>query len=254
MIENIVLNGDIFIRKGPIPYDGDEELLKQLSNGIEYFFGKSYDLVSKIGEDDWSYVDKFYIIKINSANDIVLKSSNQYDFYPTDVRKYDSLDQVYEDFINLRDFLSKGKYIGQKFRRTASCGKKDISYTDGDETALYLYNNTLIAKCPDIIEKNKYRIEIIESRYLTDGNYEFIGPTHNEFKNPTKLYSEIALEVFANEVQLFDLNNEQVLESIVSMIKQQFDINQQERLVSLIENDKVRYTIQNRLKNNFPKR
>jgi len=208
-----VINGELYIRKKVEKFNA-EKILKQLEEEIEDLEFETitqlpdYKLFDELeikrrekefymeidGEDDYDYMDSFYQLSTDETTfELHSIPDNE------DIREYGSMQKVKDDFISLSDFLSKGKYVGKAFYRT----KPTVYNGDDFDTkylksrlapityiVLYSFNDIfLVLKKSDIT--NRSVIEIADSRYTKDGNYEFFGDVTHEYEDKKELYKEI---------------------------------------------------------------
>lgn len=119
-----------------------------------------------------------------------------------------SFDELDRGYIRLDEFIRYGEFIGREFRRLCPV----ITYygIDGDYSRIvdnrYLkidgYNNKCIVlyrKDHVFLVKNIYGkhelYDIVDCRYIQDGNYEFLGPIYEEYMDREKIYLDIVKEI-----------------------------------------------------------
>jgi len=210
-MDDFLFIGDILIRRGAgiYHYDnyfGDElyDLNYEMSlNGATPAFQKLSNFLERLdtrfrekdGLPDWSHTKEFYIISNIDQNNIEVESIPEYSIFEKSQSSYRTISELKQDFFSLTEMLTKGEYIGQNFHRTKPVinptGTADGSYCSNvnhNMIVLYKHNDVLLT-----IENGEYKI--ISSRYLTDGNYEFLGPVHNEYNDPKKVHKEVSEQI-----------------------------------------------------------
>ena len=140
-------------------------------------------------------------------NSKIVMDSKVDSFEPKLQKIYESKSDMDEDFIKLSEFLDKATYVGKHFKRTKPI-KIDSKYNDNSYMSdkqlkyivLYEYNDLFLTK--EITPFGECYF-IIDSRYLLDKNYILYGPTYEEYKDKSKLYTEI----FKQSTRLNEQNN-----------------------------------------------
>lgn len=208
---NVLMNGEIYLKRGPeiIKFDKEQheknkmrteklkqEMLKDNDSSnpflsimfqlqeVEKKFDDAYGKLSYAG------CDSFWIFnKMEKGIKMMEKEASLEIPSPetTTIRNIDSLEELDEKFIPLREFLNEAEYVGKYFK-------------DNAKQRYEVYNKCmLLYKTPDIwltYERNRYLgTEGFFIRSRVPGkenlNYKTYGLTHKEFKDKNELYSAI---------------------------------------------------------------
>ena len=119
------------------------------------------------------------------------------EYIPKEVKTYKNKKSLDKNFIKLSIFLEKATFIGREFVRTKPPkDSEDYSYMKLEGyryIALYCMQDLFLIKyiAPGLGERYK----LINSIYTLDGNYEFFGPVHEEYRDKNKVYSEILAQI-----------------------------------------------------------
>lgn len=209
---NIFVSGEIYLKKGPEPFNASQMLstiydkiddcnfeLSKEDSDLSYAW--ELDACEKIkdkfeavdGEMDYSYCDNFWQAFINNGK-IVLRCC-----YERNVsRVFNSVQELEMNFVKLSDFLNNATFVGRKFKRTkpivSTSGGDDLSFMSVDDNYYYIVlyamqDLFLVEFCSSLFHKNEYRL--INSRYTLDGNYEFYGQEHLSYADKDLVYQEI---------------------------------------------------------------
>ncbi len=199
------VNGEIYLKRGPEVFDASEKISDlefKIANAKTIEEIKKYreDLQLKMmfqeackGKLDYSGTDDFWQAYINSNGEITIFSN-------TGRKKtFKSISDLENKFIKLDKFLDKATFVGRELKRAkstvifdGSCYKTLMKTRDNfsQYTILYVYQDLLLTKRLWLDE-----YDLISSRYLEDGNYEFFGPVYEEYADKDKMYSEILAQV-----------------------------------------------------------
>lgn len=214
-----VVNGELFVKNHPDVFNADKSLtgVRDKIHDLEFETSKENPDLSVMstledyqklndrftdydGKLDYSNMDKFWQL-VTNGKEYELRVVSKYSFEMKSgnaIRHYNSLDDLRKDFTSLREFLDKSTFVGREFKRTKPIineitGKFDKSYMhdigDNKEIVLYATQELFLVRSFDEILGNKY--ELINSKYVQDGNYEFFGPIYDEYKDKTFVYQEI---------------------------------------------------------------
>ena len=237
----ILMSGQIYIKRGPEPYkmeDWEKDMIDKtigaLDNGeFEEFFeemnGEPLDLslveamkdvlsteLNKEGKLDYSGCTDFWIctitdgifMKNGDGKYIKLEVINK---YGERITKECTVKELGDNFISLTSFLEQAEYIGKKFKRTKPLDG-DFAYVHDefsipevdDVLALYKLDNLLLVYSRDGFNKKDYEYEILDTRYLEDGNYKFYGKENKEFKDKkTEIYQGIFNQMHKHKVKKY---------------------------------------------------
>lgn len=174
--------------KNSIKVDNKEDIQKEIDNCYKILDSLQANCLNEDNELNklfWIFGGK------NSRNEYMVTCVPDNENDPIFQNFYNSLDELSQDFISLREILQKGKYVGKKFKRTKPYYDKefnceDDSYFKADVECyiLYIYNESIIAY------KN-CKFFILDNKYLLDGNYILDDMVMKEFSNPTIIYEKI---------------------------------------------------------------
>lgn len=208
MENNIIINGDIYLKRGPEIFNPDSSLDDEI-NELEFETSKEipdfelFDYLEKFksirgmaGQQDYWGTDSFWKMFTDGETFEMLECRQPY------LKKsYSSFDELNKNFIRLSDFLKIAKFVGREFKRNKPikdyAGEDDNRYcllkNDGTKyVVLYATQELFLIKW---INNLFDEYALIKSRYTSDGNYEFFGPVHEEYRDTKKVYSEIFNQV-----------------------------------------------------------
>lgn len=221
-IKDILVNGEIYLKRRPEIFDPSSNIEKydekisdlefelskenpnfKYSSILEGYKGLKGLAESVRGELDYSGTDKFWQLYTADGKNLTLYECDE--FFPSK-KSYSSVEKMKQEFVKLSEFLEKATFVGCEFRRTKSIkstsGKDDISFTysaakydDTKYIVLYATKELFLIKRIDKMFKPEEEYDLINSRYILDGNYEFFGPVYEEYKDKTKVYREIAKQI-----------------------------------------------------------
>lgn len=210
---NILIDGEIYIKTKPHYIYPDNGKLKKIEQelydikfieadkGITKETLQKKELLLHLKKtlstiiEDKRYMKEFHIIDF-SENNITMNSYNI--LGQKQELKYNSIDDIKEEYIKLSTFLRDAEYIGKEFIRTKPLivdRIKDISYITEDPytstTVLYKTDYAMLVEYKSTSTSN---LEMLEPIYFKDNNYKLIGTTCTE---PTKkeTYIEILEEI-----------------------------------------------------------
>ena len=207
MENNIIVNGEIYIKKYPnvlFPtngkmgtlYDWEFEASKEGASEHNVFLWQMFQdgINDNDTRYDYSHMNNYWLSFVDS-NDINMLA---WDCISASLYKCKNKEELDKNFMKLTDFLEKAEYIGKYFKRTRpkyykSTGlintKGDIGYMkeDSRHLALFKLGNKLLIRTKDLYHE-EFEINIIDPRYLDDGNYTFYGNFNKEFEDKKKVY------------------------------------------------------------------
>lgn len=220
--DTVLILGELYLMRGPHIYDGDDDIsyFDDLTTDIEFdaskekpnfrmlpyldMFKKNRDaLLDMNGKLSWTGTDSFW--QLTSADDTGLKLTMCENLLDWDRREktYKSINKLNKDFIKLSQFLSKATFVGRQFRRTKPIkdyiGCDNTSYMSGVDIYIVLYCTQdlfLVKSINPILGHESYGL--INSQYTLDGNYEFLGPVYEEYRDKEQVYYEILQQVTKN--------------------------------------------------------
>ena len=218
----VLILGELYLKRGPHIYNGaaDIEYFNDLITDIEFDASKENPnfrmlpyldmfkeyrdaLLDSNGMLYWFGTDSFW--QLTSVDDTGLKLTSCEKCGDIYEETYKSTNKLDKDFIKLSQFLSKATFVGRQFRRTKPIkdysGCDDTSYMNvsGVDICIALYCTQdlfLVKEINSILGLERYRL--INSRYTLDGNYEFLGPVYEEYRDKEQVYSEILQQVTKN--------------------------------------------------------
>lgn len=208
-----VMNGELYLKRGPEVFKSDEWLdyYDDIITDIEFDaskenpdFSKYHQLdryqdlkdtvISLDGELDYSGTNSFWQLFTNDGIDLKLIKC---EYIPKEVKTYKNKKSLDKNFIKLSIFLEKATFIGRQFVRTKPTkDSEDYSYMKLEGyryIALYCMQDLFLIKyiAPGLGE----RYALMNSMFTLDGNYEFFGPVHEEYRDKNKVYSEILAQI-----------------------------------------------------------
>lgn len=157
---------------------GDIEELNKKEKGLEE------DLY------DYSNMDSFWVSRFYENRFAMVECHDR-----LTTMEYPNENELSKDFSTLIYFLTNSQFIGREFRRTKPLKIGDrlcTSFMENSENIIALY-----ASLDLIIAKQADKFVIIEGRFLVDGNYEFLGEIHNEYRDRRMVYGQIQQQVLS---------------------------------------------------------
>ena len=116
-----------------------------------------------------------------------------------------SIDELDRGYIRLDEFIMNGEFIGREFRRLfpviTYCGDNNklvdnrylgINDYNGKYIVLYSKDNVFFVKY--MYGKNEL-YDVVDCRYIQDGNYEFYGYVYKEYMDREKVYLDIVKQI-----------------------------------------------------------
>ena len=210
----ILMTGEIYLKKGPTLIKPEESfaeteefdlMIQELKEDpnvpkdyIEYLISnhqKEEERKEK-GILDYTGCNSFWMSVIKDDGIYMVEKSNS----PVldVVRKYNSKEEVDRDFIRLRVFLEKAKYVGKKFKRTKVL---EVTHSDGGLSLhsdyLFIPSTILYAMGDCSIVLSEYgfldekKFSVMSSQYIKDGNYEIMDGVNDEYKDQAALYQKV---------------------------------------------------------------
>lgn len=218
---NFVINGELYLKRGPEIYDPSVQISKidDEIKEIEFDMSKEnpdFSRASQLesyqnlkdraqslkGQLDYSGTNSFWQVFTADGQNYTMRECQKFDITQKD---YNSIRELNKYFIKLSDFFKESTFVGREFKRTKpiklSDGRSDRSYMLDFKTlpqtiVLYATKDIFLARR---IEKLKLYGEdsyiLINSRYTLDGNYEFFGPEYVGYRDKDKVYKEILEQV-----------------------------------------------------------
>lgn len=218
---NFVINGEIYLKRGPEIYDPSDQISKLNAEIKEIEFDMSkenpdFSRASRIsnlqdlkdqaqsfkGQLDYSGTNSFWQVFTADGQNYIMRECQKFDITQKD---YNSIRELSKYFIKLSDFLKESTFVGREFKRTKPIklkdGRSDRSYMNEFKSApqivvLYATKDLFLAIQ---IEKSQIfggdRYILINSRYTLDGNYKFFGPEYIGYQDKDKVYREILEQV-----------------------------------------------------------
>ena len=159
--------------------------------------GKYEDYEDNLDLYDYSGLNNFWQVTVDN-NEIVMSMCSNHNIE----KRYNTEAEMKKDFIKLSTFLKKSTFIGKEFIRTKpmtlSNGKEDKSFMaptfGGKYIVLFATQELFLAKRTGFVGHQDSYV-LIEQRYISDGNYKFVGKTYNEYRDINKVYSEIKEQI-----------------------------------------------------------
>ena len=193
-------NGDIYLKKPElfiIPEENKEyikrvkEQLEEKPNPkVQELVEEFEQLAKKEGKIDYTGCTSFWTLKDDK---FVVTVDEQ----PAGLhRTYFDVNELSEQFIDLREFLDGAEYVGRKFRYHEKPDEPNVYNIDFDKTLLYKTDNIWI-----VLSKDFGLIDRIEIFHKPDGKsfadeYEFYGEQNNEFRDKEALYEMVKKQVY----------------------------------------------------------
>lgn len=220
MAKDYVMNGEIYVKNGPEPFNArkyseriDSNILDlefetskenpdfQLANVLEQYKDLRDHFNALDGKTDYSFTDQFFQLTTN-GKEYELENCRRYEFDLKKVVVYKNKEEMEKHFTSLVDFLNIAVFVGKKFQRT-----KPITTLNGgfnksfmnpiqfksEYIVLYATQDLFLAYSLNSIIGNRYTL--INSQYTLDGNYEFYGQVFNEYRDKAKVYREICEQI-----------------------------------------------------------
>ena len=192
-----IANGEICIKYKPRIYKTQKKIKYRDYNTISASGTPSIKEMSldSYGKD-YSYCDEFWVALVEKEGVNMVTIPHFPDIFSNEEMFFTDKKELADTFVSLTDFLTKGEYIGQLFKRTKQTTAGNRGYMDNFKEhnflALYKYGDTLIGKITfnSFGEKDIY-YGIMTGDYLEDGYYVFLGDYTDEYKDEVKLYREI---------------------------------------------------------------
>lgn len=214
-MENVIINGEIYIKKGPSLFDSsfyddfisekEFEASKEGASTSDMAKLEQYKEVQEMahaldGALDYSYTNDFHILNYNGEEYLMYNHTRLLGGHIHN-KYFTSLYELKKEYISLIDFMNKATFIGRRFNRTKPVENDDRSFMNSDinrmPIALYGSLDLLI-----VIDPYDNGIRIINSRYLQDKNFEFVGDEiYLEYKDKGKLYKAILTQILQDEIQ-----------------------------------------------------
>lgn len=210
------MTGEIFLKKGPTVIEKNKPItqndkfnilsqnLDELDSADEFIDFMVKDLESvgesnKHSELDYTGCNSFWMSVVNDDGIYMIEKINS---KTTGITKiYNTKEEVDKDFIRLRVFLEKAKYIGKKIIRTEL-----LEDSQGELYSNYMYTPALIlyakGDCSIVLQEfnsiNEEEFSVMPSQFISDGKFEIMDGATEKYKNPTEVYSKI-LKQLTNE-------------------------------------------------------
>lgn len=199
----ILMSGELYIKRKPDIFETNIDSLERLEamredptipEEVVDVFEEAADVFSKYmlnseGKLDYSGCDSFWISVIDDDRIKMIEQTKYYSVYPM-TKSYESKEDMEEDFISLREFLSKAEYVGRYFKFTKETAR-NLSNT---QKLLYKTDDIWIIEEDDIIAGHNFRV--FSKHLLHDINdYIFSDGVDETYRNPAVMYQTIFKQI-----------------------------------------------------------
>ena len=206
MYESIMINGEIYIKRGPEIFHIPDSI-KDNKNYLEgdslsdnpklppWFNKLAMNIINNMesheGKKDYNGCSEFWT-SIVSDNGIYMMEQSENKLFVT-IFNYKSRKDLNKDFIRLSEFLGKAMYVGRYLKRTSQLDSNEVLMNE-DNTVFVLYElNDLMLVNNRIDGYQRYKI--LPALFTEDGNYTYYGPYTSEFDNREEISGEIYRQV-----------------------------------------------------------
>ncbi len=192
----ILMSGELYIKRRPDIRETSIEDLDRLESmkedptipeqAIEAY----QQMLDMDGEPDYTGCNSFWVSVIHDDGIKMAEQSPYKSVYPK-VKTYESKEEMDENFISLREFLSEAEYVGRNFKPKEETARNQLN------------TQKLLYKLGDlwIVEENDYlaghnMVVFAENRGTKSDNYEFYGEVDETYKDPSMMYQTIFKEIY----------------------------------------------------------
>lgn len=204
------INQIIYVRKKPElkTYNYDEIRSKLESNNssinaaLKALFKSELENKSGIkSEYDRTSLDRFYVLSVEDDK-FCMKPISMAINMP--VNKYDSIEEVNEEFISLLDVMNKGKYVGKEFKRTKPLDAISIGIEpeEYNPIVLYKYDDIMLGLFDRDCENHSYGL--ISRIYTDDNNWTLKDKVYSDYDDKQTVFNTVLCKI--ND----DLNSEKI--------------------------------------------
>lgn len=218
---NFVINGEIYLKRGPEIYDPNDEISKiddeikeiefdmskenpdfSRASQLEDYQSLKERMKSLEGQLDYRGTSSFWQVFTEDGQNFIVRECQIFDIIQ---KRYSSIRELHKYFIKLSDFFKESTFVGREFKRTKpiklSDGRNDRNYMHdlkGSPQIIVLYATKDLFLAIQIEKSHIFggdRYILINSGYTLDGNYKLFGPEYIGYRDKDKVYREILEQV-----------------------------------------------------------
>ena len=204
-------NDNVYIKRGPDFLKLDDMSSQKLRESIERILAlRTEDNAAEVGE----LLDKLFVsyktpifnedyyVNYEGTGEFWIREDYNNGIVVTNYSwgrtlTFSSEEELNNQFINLKDFMKNAEYIGRYFLRTEPLVDlpgyiKNDAYMSKFKSSLVIYSNGayMLTVDQDPYDMSK-RYGIIESRFLYDSKYKFIGVKDYNYENRDEVYEDV---------------------------------------------------------------